>query len=55
MNRLRSQSRVPEGHHAVTVPKAPPLTVIFIGSRLERREDGRLGVVRSADVAAADR
>jgi hypothetical protein len=26
----------------VTVPQAPPLTVILLGSRLDRREDGNL-------------
>jgi hypothetical protein len=31
----------PQGHHEVTVPQALPLTVILLGSRLDRREDGR--------------
>jgi hypothetical protein len=32
----------PHGHHEVTVPQAPPLTVILLGSRLDCREDGNL-------------
>jgi hypothetical protein len=31
----------------VTAPQAPPLTVILCGSRLERRENGRVLAVRA--------
>jgi hypothetical protein len=42
----RSESRV-------TAPQAPPLRVIFLGSRLERRKDGRPALAWSAGAGVA--